>query len=538
VVSLPLFAALGAIGAFAPWRTPVVPLRRRLVLSLVYALTFAVLYGVVLNGAFYVDKTSHPALFATFGPPLLLATILAAGYVEIGFAGGVYSEHHLEWRSRLGALLLRLAVGWLVVLASVVYLPWALRLAGERLSWGALAGWLVTTGGGALVARKAQRWKPGRLLTLVAAVVPPLFLVGLLAIGSEASLLLTDFHRPRAGYVTMLEEFRPTGVLVCLAVVLLVGAACFLLLPATRFSLHSLYLNRLTRCYLGASLRDWNPRRGDACLHDRRQPNDFTGFDPSDDFSLAELKLDPASRTGYLGPYPLFNTTLNLVAGKELAYQDRKGASFVLTPDYCGSEPTGYALLDPKSEDERKNLTLGRAITISGAAIDPNMNVYQSPALTALLTLLNARLGWWLENPDRPQGGGGRWVAGSPRKGGWYYAGAAGLDQRAGKVRPPLRRRALREHRRLRVDPPPLPLRDRRGRRRRPAGLVGEPGEPDPPGAHGLRHRDRHRHGAAAKGREGAEPVALRDRRHPLRRGRSLRGHRDAAVHPLVADGG
>ena len=47
-----------------------------------------------------------------------------------------------------------------------------------------------------------------------------------------------------------------------------------------------------------------------------------------------------------------------------------------------------------------ENLTLGRAVTISGAAIDPNMRNFQSAPFTALLTLLNLRLGWWIENPD------------------------------------------------------------------------------------------------------------------------------------------
>ena len=46
-------------------------------------------------------------------------------------------------------------------------------------------------------------------------------------------------------------------------------------------------------------------------------------------------------------------------------------------------------------------MTLGRAIAVSGAAVDPNMNFHQSPAMTALLTLFNARLGIWIQNPER-----------------------------------------------------------------------------------------------------------------------------------------
>ncbi|MGP0069765.1 MAG: hypothetical protein ACLQGP_39965 [Isosphaeraceae bacterium] len=58
------------------------------------------------------------------------------------------------------------------------------------------------------------------------------------------------------------------------------------------------------------------------------------------------------------------------------------------------------------------NLTLGRAISISGAAVDPNMSFYQSAPLTALLTIFNARLGYWIQKP-KPKD----WTAESPRFG-------------------------------------------------------------------------------------------------------------------------
>src|SRR5262249_46941895 len=134
--------------------------------------------------------------------------------------------------------------------------------------------------------------------------------------------------------------------------------------------------------------------------------------------------LPKDAKKAYLGPYPLFNTTLNLVGGAELAYQDRKGESFFLTPAYCGSHSTGYAFPNAPGRTDRAdpaeltgpywNLTLARAITISGAAVDPNMNVLQSPQLTALLTVLNARLGWWMINPNRRQSPNKPWDADPP----------------------------------------------------------------------------------------------------------------------------
>ena len=44
-------------------------------------------------------------------------------------------------------------------------------------------------------------------------------------------------------------------------------------------------------------------------------------------------------------------------------------------------------------------LPLGTAMEISGAAIASNMSYRSSPVLSFLLTLFNARLGWWLRNP-------------------------------------------------------------------------------------------------------------------------------------------
>ena len=51
-------------------------------------------------------------------------------------------------------------------------------------------------------------------------------------------------------------------------------------------------------------------------------------------------------------------------------------------------------------------------MAISGAALDPNMKFDQSAALTAFLTIFNARLGYWMRNPSCPD-----WVAESPKYG-------------------------------------------------------------------------------------------------------------------------
>ncbi len=106
-------------------------------------------------------------------------------------------------------------------------------------------------------------------------------------------------------------------------------------------------------------------------------------------------------------PLHLLNLTLNLASDPELAWQDRKGESFTVSPLHAGAgDPTlGYRRTDlPTALPERRyggdrGISLGTAMAISGAAASPNMGYHSSPVVTFLLTLFNARLGWWLGNP-------------------------------------------------------------------------------------------------------------------------------------------
>jgi hypothetical protein len=180
------------------------------------------------------------------------------------------------------------------------------------------------------------------------------------------------------------------------------------------FSLHGLYGNRLIRCYLGAS-RPKDETQTDQ-LHGvpantgppKRHPNPITGFDPLDDLPLAKLRIKPAEdprtfQTGlpqerpYRGPFLLVNTALNLVQGDELAWEERKAEAFLLSAAYCGSKSTDYR----NSEEYGNGISLGTAVTLSGAAASPNMGYHSSPAVTALLTVFNVRLGGWLGNPNQ-----------------------------------------------------------------------------------------------------------------------------------------
>ena len=100
-------------------------------------------------------------------------------------------------------------------------------------------------------------------------------------------------------------------------------------------------------------------------------------------------------------PYRLLHvvgTALNLVGGKRLAWQQRRAESFTISPLHCGSLFRGYRR--SRVYGGADGISLGTAMTISGAAVSSNMGYHSSSAaVTMALTLFNARLGWWLGNP-------------------------------------------------------------------------------------------------------------------------------------------
>ena len=102
-------------------------------------------------------------------------------------------------------------------------------------------------------------------------------------------------------------------------------------------------------------------------------------------------------KTPRRGPMHIVNMALNLVSGQKLAWQQRKAESFTSSPYTSGSLFLGYR--DSKEYGGPGGISLGTAVTISGAAASPNMGYHSSPAMAFLLTLFNVRLGWWLGNP-------------------------------------------------------------------------------------------------------------------------------------------
>lgn len=190
-----------------------------------------------------------------------------------------------------------------------------------------------------------------------------------------------------------------------------------------KFSLHNMYKTRLIRCYLGAS------------RHDKRKPHPFTGFDERDDVSLCHMSKERKSIAMPVRPVHIVNSAINITQGSNLAWQERKAASFTFSPYHCGfllGPSTGDALTAPALSaglkriggfrptiewaslgDEQKRFTLGMAMATSGAALSANHGAATMPALAFVLTVFNARLGRWSPNPLWRYG----WRRASPRLG-------------------------------------------------------------------------------------------------------------------------
>jgi glycerophosphoryl diester phosphodiesterase len=244
------------------------------------------------------------------------------------------------------------------------------------------------------------------MIRYAVSIAPYVFVVGLV-VGISLAIDALYFHNApdkTAQYWDFATWTTSTCVIWMLACAIIGGLFSWRV-DINEFSIHHFYKNRLVRCYLGAS-------------HINRKPDWFTGFDPNDDVRLRRFDHAENEKEGkpkYAGPYPVINCALNLVAGQDLAWQERKATSFVFTPKYCGYDvdravlnkshlsSDGYVPTKAFYHDDEGPL-FGMAMAISGAAANPNMGRASSPALSFLMTVFNVRLGWWIGNPRHRAG--------------------------------------------------------------------------------------------------------------------------------------
>ncbi|HXJ88212.1 MAG TPA: hypothetical protein VMS18_15435 [Candidatus Binatia bacterium] len=334
-------------------------------------------------------------LALVIGPPLALIGPMITMLVAVGLLGRTYTDSRREWLSRFAAWVGLYGLAWIVFVGFSLFSHAAITLLGPYVKTKiiGLVSWIGTTLAGVLAGKSShtagttsEKTSKFSFPDLIATVSPYVFIAGLLLMVSW----LADF---------LFTKSQSYGVVFDLLVFLVPLVVCVLFawrVDINEFSMHAFYRNRLTRCYLGAS-------------NAARKPNPFTGFD-ADDAKIAMSELLP--HKGYYGPYPIFCTALNLTRGQDLAWQERKAASFFFSPLYCGYD-VGWTAAKRLRRLMRFNgfvetgtyaypapgIHINTATAISGAAVSPNMGFHSNPATAFLMTIFNVRLGWWLANP-------------------------------------------------------------------------------------------------------------------------------------------
>ena len=374
---------------------------------------------VIATRMFLDPKTNVPAPAAhglnyiCFAPALILAVILLVNFLFTGLTSWVSRDEDREWWGRSAAWILITIVAWIVVNVVVLWGAQAISAADQN-QFAVFLGHItesskakailslfggVTGLAGALLVlrsklihilgeRESFHWLligVAILFFVLLAVVISWILVSL------CSLPLVNYFTTLIYTMRYIDVWGVAFFIVSISLtfaVVLFGIMMGFFINANTFSLHAIYRNRLIRAYLAAWRR-------------KKLRQNFTGFDPNDDFRLHELSKEK--------PLHVINGALNLVHGEELAWQERKAESFTMSRLHSGSIKVGYR----PSEKYGNGITLGTAMAISGAAANPNMGYHSSPVIGLLMTFFNVRLGWWLGNPGAR--GSKTWRRSGPR---------------------------------------------------------------------------------------------------------------------------
>lgn len=351
-------------------------------------------------------------LYTVFAIPIFFSFFFLAILVFAGISSRWTDDPDREWWGRAAGWFLALGLGWILLSTLVVFGPlllsWSFTTAISTLSLGGLGGLLTILAGRsssvpATKGAEAEASRAGIVFSLAGRGAALLFVAVLMILITQSTTGLVQLIGESLAVPWDLEAvsfvvgrqveylnvilYTPWWLIgaVALGLVAFAFAMAHLINP-NKFSLHAMYRDRLIRAYLGASNR-------------RRDPNPFTGFDEHDNPPMADLwKTEKAGRR----LLPIINLALNLVGGSNLAWQERKAASFTISPLHCGSHVVGYRNTQVGAAPRyggKKGVSLGTAITISGAAASPNMGYHSSAVVTFILTLLNVRLGAWLGNP-------------------------------------------------------------------------------------------------------------------------------------------
>ena len=312
-----------------------------------------------------------------YGVPWIITAQLTAEMIFVGLTNWQpHSDEDREWFGR--------STGYFAVVALMWFLTALMVLVAAEVNWSYVKSYpsvkivgSLTTVGSALFstllgksgksAATDQKDKSGLLMRLALPLGAILFLTILLLTASYLldyllfgesliySSLIGSGPRDDIG-----EELIWLGV--GSVVVGIVAWVSWTHVNINRFSLHAIYRNRLIR---GLSRRLQSQARAQSVHRLRR------GRQHPDGQAVA------AGRAWR--PFHVVNIALNVVSSKRLAWQERKAETFTATPLHSGVAGLGYRRTEEYGAAQRGGMSLGTAMTISGAAASPNMGYHSSP---------------------------------------------------------------------------------------------------------------------------------------------------------------
>jgi predicted acylesterase/phospholipase RssA len=150
------------------------------------------------------------------------------------------------------------------------------------------------------------------------------------------------------------------------------------------FSMQVIYRRGLEKAYI---LRETSEKE--------REKTGKTVIPRPEELKLTELKKEGENPPDM--PYHLIVSTINTSGDKQLERLGRRSDGMVLAHLHSGSSITGYERTGDSSAFQ--DISLGKAMTISGAAISPNMGRLTTTSNAILMALLNIRIGTWIEHP-------------------------------------------------------------------------------------------------------------------------------------------
>ncbi|MBW0238370.1 hypothetical protein [Pseudomonas sp. D1HM] len=236
---------------------------------------------------------------------------------------------------------------------------------------GYMAVWVIVT---PAIARFLPMFRAATTKTLIlnGAILASGAIVPLLALATYYLLRIVGSMPPESAPVLAWapEWFVGTNVLISLAVF---SGVVAMFLDVNSTGLHKLYRDQLSNTFVQESEE------------------------------VRQLPLSSVNMA-HKAPYHIINATINLPSSRNRTLRDRRGDFFIFSKHWAGSAATGYERSTSWTSNG-KEIDLSTAMAISGAAASPQMGKSSIPTLSALLTLLNVRLGYWIKNPKTVQRG-------------------------------------------------------------------------------------------------------------------------------------